>query len=197
MPFITTEDKDDIDNLTTPPRLVGYIDNSLNVVTRENYRDNDELTASTYSSSDRPCVPPRNIALAFEHEPLSATYHVRMVRAPKSFIPYCQQHHYRKHDYTTFYNGLFTHIPALVYNNIEELTSELTPSENKKWRCGIVSLHERNDAYNGMVARVLGNTHKLSLIPLKCGSLDEEYTEEVLPFLKGSAVVASTWLRLQ
>ena len=185
MPFKTTNDEDDIDHLTTPPRLVGYIDSTVNVVTRENYRDNDELTASTYSSSDRPCVPPRNLALAFEHEPLSATYHVRMVRTPKSFIPFCQQHHYRKHDYTTFYNGLFTHIPALVYNNIEELTSDLTPSENKKWRCGIVSLHERNDAYNGMVARVLGNTPKLSLIPLKCGSMDEEYTEEVLPFFEG------------
>ena len=169
--------------LETPPHGVSYRLNHPQIVTRENNNDDHNLNNDSFQGSNCGSAPRRNLATEFPREPLPATHHIRMVRAPKEWLPLSQQCLYRDYDYTTFYDGVFTHYPALVYDNIDQLISDLTPKERQLWRSTIMYGRDQSEEFNGMVARFLPSS-RLSMLPMKGTSL-EEHSEDIVPFMAG------------
>ena len=177
---------DPIDDDLHESTKLGCENSPVKVVIVDGFREHEDDSFSSRSSGDFSDLPPTNLALdEFDHEPLSATYQIRMVRLHPSLIPKYQRHLYREQDYTTFYGGVFTHLPAFVYNSVEELISDLTPCEVNKFRSDIVDLLNRSGTHEGMVARILGETRELRLVPLTCRSLDDDSNKEMIPFLAG------------
>ena len=74
-------------------------------------------------------------------------------------------------DDTTFTNGVFTHEPAMVYNDLDQLLSDLTPAELKKWSKKIKNMKETMSI--GMVARFFP-MDDLNLMQVEGRSLEED-----------------------
>ena len=184
---------DDVHESTKP----GCVNSPIKVVTVDGFREHEDDSFSSRSSGDFSDLAPTNLAMdEFDHEPLSATYQIRMIRLHKSLLPEYQRHLYREQDYTTFYGGVFTHLPAFVYNNVEELISALTPCEVNKFRSVIVEHLNWRGTHEGMVARILGETRELRLVPLTCRSLDDDSHKEMIPFLEGESYRAEHLVEL-
>lgn len=169
--------------LETPPHGFSYRLNHPQIVTRENNNDDHNLNNDSFQGSNCGSAPRRNLATEFPREPLPATHHIRMVRAPKEWLPLSQQCLFRDYDYTTFYDGVFTHYPALVYDNIDQLISDLTPKERQLWRSRIMYGRDQSEEFNGMVARFLPSS-RLLMLPMKGTSL-EEPSEDIVPLMAG------------
>ena len=168
----------------TPPPPVQCIVNRPRIVTREHNNGMDELTDDrhSYQSNGRSIALPRNLEIECPHKPLlPATHHIKMVRVPKEWLPSRQQQLFQDDVSTTFTNGVFTHAPALVYKDIDQLISDLTPSEHQKWRPKINEICENSSI--GMIARFFP-THDLKLLPVKGTSLEEE-CDQFFPFFGG------------
>ena len=145
------------------------------------YRLNDDISHETSYSTDRSAIIPRNLALEFPFEPLSATYHTKLVRANKDWLPTPHQKLFKDEVLGLFDNGVLTHFPALVYTNVDQLISDLTPQEHSKWRGRIIELHQR-EPIRGMIARFFP-LHRMSIKPLdSTKSLDDDCDEYVSLF---------------
>ena len=173
----------------TPPPPVGCIVNCPRIVTREHSNGNNELTGDQHSNQSTQgrrkalrsndantgaLIIPRNLALDFPYQPLPASYHIKLVRVPENWLPPCQ--YMDRTDSAPFTNGVFTHEPAMVYNDLDQLISDLNPTELKKWRRTIMDKKESTTSY-GMVARFFSTqeeTDDLILLPVEGRSLEED-----------------------